>query len=44
MTEKDAVKCRNFSDHRLWCVKGNAVVDPDFFVMLLSAVSKVTIK
>jgi tetraacyldisaccharide 4'-kinase len=29
MTEKDAVKCREFASPRLWCVPVNAVIDGD---------------
>ncbi|MGB6976393.1 MAG: tetraacyldisaccharide 4'-kinase [Gammaproteobacteria bacterium] len=30
MTEKDAVKCRNFADERYWCLPVHAQPDPDF--------------
>jgi tetraacyldisaccharide 4'-kinase len=35
MTEKDAVKCAAFADARMWFLRVDAIVPPDFEEFLL---------
>ena len=35
MTEKDAVKCNVFADERLWFMRVDAVLPPDFTDFIL---------
>lgn len=41
MTAKDAVKCRRFTDSRLWCVSHAVVLPPSFSSALLSRLEEV---
>ncbi|MGR8952100.1 MAG: tetraacyldisaccharide 4'-kinase [Gammaproteobacteria bacterium] len=40
MTEKDAVKCKDFADERLWAVPVQAEVDPVFAARLIELLSE----
>jgi len=40
MTEKDAVKCRDFSDYRFWCMPVTAEIDPQLGEDILEKIHK----
>jgi tetraacyldisaccharide 4'-kinase len=42
MTEKDAIKCLNFSNQKLWCVPVKAVVSAEFETRLLSQLHSIS--
>lgn len=41
MTEKDAVKCRAFSDHRFYVARGHVDIDPQLFERLFNQLLKI---
>jgi tetraacyldisaccharide 4'-kinase len=43
MTEKDAVKCAAFADSRMWFLRVEAVLPPDFDAFLLERLAARTL-